>query len=61
MRFLSERSNIILESFQKMSQKQADKIEASMLKNINKAANSEIVKAMARDVELFGDKAFGKK
>ena len=61
LRFLSERSNTILESMQKMSQKQADKIEASILNNVDRAANSEIVKAMARDVELFGDKAFGKK
>ena len=59
--FLSDRANLILESHQKISNKQSDKIEAEILKNVDKAANSEIMKAMARDVALFGDKAFGKK
>jgi hypothetical protein len=61
IRFLSERANTILESMQKISQKQADKIEESILGNLDKAASSDILKAMSSDVALFGEKAFGKK
>lgn len=59
--FLSARSNSVLEAMQNISQNQSDKIEESILKNIDRVKKSDFLKAMAQDVALFGDEAFGKK
>jgi hypothetical protein len=59
LRYLSNRANEIAASFGRTSAKQSAKITESIMNDPVRAANSEVFRAMAQDVALFGDSAFG--
>lgn len=61
LRYLSGRADQIAVAYGALSEKQNTKVTEAILKNPEKAANSEIFKAVARDVALFGQRAFGGK
>ena len=46
--------------YREISQRQQDKLEASILKNLERFLNSGTFEAMARDVNMFGDSALWK-
>lgn len=59
LKYLSNRANEIAASFSQISEKQSAKISESIMKDPDRAANSEIFRAVEQDVALFGDRAFG--
>ena len=61
LRYLSGRADQIAAAQDALSEKQNAKVTETILKNPEKAAKSEIFKAVARDVALFGQRAFGGK
>lgn len=61
LRYLSDRANQIAASFGAISEKQSAKVTEAIMKDPDKAVSSEVFRAVARDVTLFGNRAFGEK
>ena len=56
--FLMDRAQRAASKYAEISESQNAKIEASYLRNLDRAANSETFRAMHQDVLLFGKEAF---
>lgn len=61
LQYLSDRADHIAASIGAISEKQSTKITEAIVKDPAKAVSSEVVQAVARDVTLFGNRAFWKK
>ncbi len=56
--FINDRSNLVAQLHSQISLRQQEKVESSMLKNINKLASSKLGKAIEADVQFGCEKAF---
>ena len=56
--FIMDRARIAAEKTNQISEKQWNRIAETYRKNIDRAANSETIRAMSHDVLLFGDSVF---
>ena len=55
LEYLMDRASRVLESEQRRSQHQKDKIRAAFEANIDRAASSETIRALEADVNMFGE------
>jgi hypothetical protein len=61
MKYLFEQSRKTHEAIQSVSDRQREKIDRSMLQNIDRIAGSDFFDALNADVEMFGHDAFAKR
>lgn len=58
--FIWHRARRMRELHSEMSARQRDRVSERFRKDLDRAAGSETIRAMDRDVKMFGDAAFGK-
>ena len=56
--FLNKHAELGAEAFRQMSPSQKEKLKASLMLNVAAVADSEVMRAMAADVEHSGKEAF---
>jgi hypothetical protein len=57
-KYIPDRAARVRRIYDEMSERQKDKVEATMRGDLDRAANSELFKAMTADVNMFGQDAF---
>jgi len=60
-KFICERASRVATLKEQISEKQTDKIREAFLNNPERAAQSDSIRAMSHDVNLFGSRAFTRK
>lgn len=57
-KYINDRARRMDKIFASMSPRQLEKIDEALVANLDKLRDSDLVKAMERDVDMFGDAAF---
>jgi hypothetical protein len=59
--YVNNKAKRMADLFESISDKQADKVEETFKKNIDKYVGSDAFQAMSADISMFGDNAFSKR